>query len=264
MTRLDDATAALRGATGDADDPLATRDRVLASVARRGAARRQLLALTTVAAILLSTGAVGWAWRTGRIERAVSAARGDLPLLAPAPPAPAVPPVSGTPAVPPVSGAPAVPPVSGTPAVPPVSGPAAAPAVPPVSGTVSGTPAVPPVSGTPAVPAVSGPAAGPAVPPVSGKRRGAAERYRRAHELHFRGGDAAAAVAAWDAYLASAGDDALVLEARYNRAIALVRAGRLDEARDALAPFAAGAVTPAGYRQREAAALLERIAERAR
>src|SRR5207248_7414349 len=69
------------------------------------------------------------------------------------------------------------------------------------------------------------------------------DAYARAHALHFRGGDPAAALAAWDAYLAIApgGPRAgLVLEARWNRAICLVRLRRRDAALVAPPPFADG------------------------
>jgi hypothetical protein len=86
--------------------------------------------------------------------------------------------------------------------------------------------------------------------------------YRAAHELHFHGDDVAAALAAWDAYLAASPHGAFAVEARYNRAVCLVRLDRLAEARTALAPFAAGEVAPAGYRRDEAARLIERIDRR--
>jgi len=67
------------------------------------------------------------------------------------------------------------------------------------------------------------------------------------------------ALTAWDAYLAAAPRGQLAPEARYNRALSLVRLGRIAEARAALAPFANG---PAGgYRRAEAAALLERLSD---
>lgn len=78
--------------------------------------------------------------------------------------------------------------------------------------------------------------------------------YQRAHELHFRKHDFAAALAAWDVYLASTASGPLSLEARYNRAICLTRLGRTAEARGALLPFARGDY--GGYRQAEASALL--------
>ena len=49
----------------------------------------------------------------------------------------------------------------------------------------------------------------------------------------------------------------LVLEARYNRALCLVRLGRTAEARAALLPFADG--TLAHYRQAEARALIRAL-----
>lgn len=81
--------------------------------------------------------------------------------------------------------------------------------------------------------------------------------YAAAHAAHFVDRDAAAALRAWDAYLAAYPDGRLALEARYNRALTLVRLGRLAEARTALAPFAQGAL--GGYRQREARSLLEAL-----
>jgi len=84
--------------------------------------------------------------------------------------------------------------------------------------------------------------------------------YRRAHDLHFHGGEPAATLAAWDAYLAAEPDGRFSVEARYNRAILLIRLGRYAEARAALEPFARGEVEPAGYRQTEAGRLVERLA----
>jgi hypothetical protein len=83
--------------------------------------------------------------------------------------------------------------------------------------------------------------------------------YRKAHELHFHGGDAAKALAAWDEYLKAAPSGRFASEARYNRAIDLIELGRMAEARRALQPFARGEVEPAGYHQDDAAKLLARI-----
>ncbi len=83
------------------------------------------------------------------------------------------------------------------------------------------------------------------------------QRYETAHHAHFVIGDAQAALAAWDAYLAYAPDGRFALEARYNRALCLVRLQRWQEAQDALAPFASGA--HGNYRRKEASALLSRI-----
>jgi len=80
--------------------------------------------------------------------------------------------------------------------------------------------------------------------------------YRLAHEAHFVSHDYARALAGWDAYLKAAPGGRLATEARYNRAICLLRLGRDDEARRALQPFASGMI---GYRQTEARELLEEL-----
>jgi hypothetical protein len=80
--------------------------------------------------------------------------------------------------------------------------------------------------------------------------------YQEAHRAHFVRKDYAAALAAWDRYLAL-GAVTFRPEARYNRAIALIRLGRRDEARAALLPFATGEY--GGYRAEEARRLLEML-----
>ena len=84
------------------------------------------------------------------------------------------------------------------------------------------------------------------------------ELYREAHRAHFVQRDPRAALEAWDRYLAAYPRGNFTLEARYNRALCLVRLGRHDAARQALAPFAAGEVS-GGYRRTEASALLEAL-----
>lgn len=79
--------------------------------------------------------------------------------------------------------------------------------------------------------------------------------YRAAHDRHFRGGDPSGAVAAWDAYLAAAPRGRFAPEARFNRAVALLRAGRRAEGLAALEPFARGSF--GGYRQADAQKLLD-------
>ena len=81
--------------------------------------------------------------------------------------------------------------------------------------------------------------------------------YREAHRLHFSAHDPARALAAWDRYLASAPNGRFATEARYNRAICLVRLGRRDEAKSALAPFAGGAYGT--YRKDSAEALVQSL-----
>jgi len=82
--------------------------------------------------------------------------------------------------------------------------------------------------------------------------------FRRAMKLH----DAKdrRAIAAWDDFLRVAPKSPLALEARYNRALGLVRADRSREAKAALAPFANG--EHGSYRKREAAQLLEALIDR--
>jgi TolA-binding protein len=80
--------------------------------------------------------------------------------------------------------------------------------------------------------------------------------YRLAHEAHFSSHDYARALPAWEAYLRAAPSGRLATEARYNRAICLLRLGRNEEARKALQPFAMGMM---GYRQNEAQQLLDEL-----
>jgi TolA-binding protein len=77
-----------------------------------------------------------------------------------------------------------------------------------------------------------------------------------AHEAHFTSHDYARALTGWNAYLRAAPNGRLATEARYNRAICLLRLGRDAEARQALEPFASGKM---GYRQNEARDLLEEL-----
>lgn len=81
--------------------------------------------------------------------------------------------------------------------------------------------------------------------------------YRRAHRLHFVERNPRAALAAWDRYLSSEPRGRFALEARYNRAITLVRLGRRQAAIAALRPFADGVYR--GYRQREARQLISAL-----
>jgi hypothetical protein len=81
--------------------------------------------------------------------------------------------------------------------------------------------------------------------------------YREAHRRHFAEGNPAAALGAWDRYLAAAPSGRFAVEARYNRAICLVRLGRRDEALRALEPFASGAY--GAYRQSSARSLVQSL-----
>jgi hypothetical protein len=78
--------------------------------------------------------------------------------------------------------------------------------------------------------------------------------YRAAHRAQFEARDYAAAAAAWERYLEAAPNGTFAPEARWSRAIALVRLGRNAEAANALEPFARGDYGP--YRRDEARSLL--------
>jgi hypothetical protein len=98
-------------------------------------------------------------------------------------------------------------------------------------------------------------ASSPATAPVTSDRQ--QSLYATAHRAHFVEQDAAGALRGWDAYLAAYPGGRFALEARYNRAISLVRLGRREEAASALSPFARG--ENGGYRQSEARALLDAL-----
>jgi hypothetical protein len=106
------------------------------------------------------------------------------------------------------------------------------------------------------------PAAAAGEPAPDSTEPSAEERaYRRAHLAHFGGGPPAEALRLWDAYLAAYPRGALAPEARYNRAVCLVRLSRFDDAARALRSFADGAV--GGYRQYDAGVLLDWMATQA-
>jgi hypothetical protein len=111
------------------------------------------------------------------------------------------------------------------------------------------------VSGSASVSASASPSTSLAEPSLAA----APDLYRAAHQLHFHGKDPGAALAAWDDYLASSPSGRFAIEARYNRAMSLVRLRRYRDAITALQPFARGEIMPSGYRQVEAQRLVERI-----
>jgi hypothetical protein len=240
----------------------ATRVRVMASLERRGRGRNKRVVVAAVLATI-GTGTLSWAAATGRMQRVLEAITeptdaGVQPWYGP--PTPARDAVAtkqrghrGG-----------------------VEVAVAEPAPPPVVEAPLQTTTTPELIPVPEGATAVDPAPAPAPPPPRPARRpvkkpevvdDAVDRdlYRRAHELHFHGGDAATALAAWDRYLAERPAGRFAIEARWNRALVLFRLDRRDDARAALAPFADGSVEPAGYRQRDARELLgmlERDAER--
>jgi hypothetical protein len=231
---VEDLIGAVRAEDGD-DPELAalTQLRVRRSLEVRVRRGHQLAGLLTAAAILCG-GTVSWALATGHVSALWSPAPSVM-QDEPAPPPPVVKPPAVKPALPVITArAPLVPP----PVVPVPDPPAIAVVAPPPR---------------PELPHPAPTHTAPALAPVEAL-------YRRAHDLHFHGGDPAATLAAWDAYLAAEPNGRFSVDARYNRALLLIRLARYAEARDALAPFARGEVAPAGYRQSEAEQLVDRLA----
>jgi len=97
----------------------------------------------------------------------------------------------------------------------------------------------------------------PGASPAPPEDEGTLALYRKARKLHFVDQNPGAALAAWDEYLAAEPKGPLAVDARYDRALCLVRLGRKTEARAALQPFAQG--TYGSYRQDEAKRLLEAL-----
>lgn len=85
------------------------------------------------------------------------------------------------------------------------------------------------------------------------------ELFSRAHRTHFDGGTSSQALRHWDDYLAAYPHGRFVPEARFNRALTLIRLGQLTQARGVLERFARGDFGAA--RRTQAAELLELIAD---
>lgn len=221
------ATRALRdvGETSPAE-AAATRRRVLSAVRPRAAARVAVLRVVLpAAAVIVSSVALAAPGGIPGVWRAIERRFSDSP--------PAAPPASGQSSATPVW------------TREPVSGRAREST--PIAPTST---AIAPMSPTTVVAA---PRPGASAPPKLSKDEDLA-LYRQAHSLHFGAQDALRAILAWDDYLRRSPGGRFATEAHYNRAMCLVRLGRTDEARRALALFANGAF--GGYRKSEAAALL--------
>jgi type IV secretory pathway VirB10-like protein len=215
----------------DGNDPAlaaATQQRLRRSLETRERSRHQLAGVV-IAVAILSVGTMSWALATGQVAS----------LWAPAPP----PPPRKVEVVPP-------PPKRPPPSHSIVTAPRPTPQPVPEQVPPPEPPAPPPIA----------PRREPAPAPAPTAVEPVEVLYRRAHQLHFHGGSAEAALAGWDAYLAAEPDGRFSVDARYNRAIALIRLRRYAAAHAALLPFARGEVEPAGYRQTEAEQLVQRLA----
>jgi hypothetical protein len=218
------------GSLDDRDQAGDRAEQTLARVVTRVRRRARLRRTLTVVGLQVGLATFGfgaWAAASGRLSSLIEEIRSAVTAPAAAPPAPRRP-------------------TRRTALVPPAPLPAAPTAEPP-SAPIRRKPARAP--------------AAPALDPIPNDGQDPADeqdqnvRYREAHQAHFVKRDFAAAVTAWDRYLALPRPGRLALEARYNRAIALYRLGRRDEAAHALKPFADGDYGP--YRQAEARALLQ-------
>lgn len=267
---LRQAADALREETRDADDGARfTRARVMASLQQREHRRRTRLALLVPLAACFAA-ATAWGTVSGRAATWVSSVSQALGIEVTAPPKP--------------SSKPAVKRGPKQPAPEKSSAPPALEVPPPATTEVEASePAPSPESVAPREPApvrqpapkpersrndspAPAPSVSPAPPSEEGPRSNgldisdrAHELYRVAHRSHFVDHDYASALRAWDAYLSEAPGGRFVLEARYNRALCLVRLGQTDAARAALTPFADGKF--GAYRQNEARALLDALAK---
>ena len=255
---LSRAARALREETaGDDASARFTRSRIMASVHEDRVKRRTRWAfLAPIAATFIAASAYGSA--TGKTHEAMLVLVRALGIHRSEAPATVLPRrSSATPAAkaalaptPPATPAAASPPEPEAP--PAVLLPPAAPTSTPPVGLRRAEPAGPAPTTTAAAPSHSLPGVGgaAAADPTF-------ELYRAAHQAHFADRDYGRALTAWGAYLKAAPNGALVPEARYNRALCLVRLHRNDEARAALKPFATGQYGT--YRREDAERLLSAL-----
>lgn len=238
--------------TYDGESPQADATLERALFKTRKDSKRRFVRWTLIpiaAALVVST---AWASATGHLPRAIDEAL--HPTHAPPVATPSVVALAAPPPAQPVEEAP--PPSVSTQA--PQA--AAAPPPPPSSPTPAPTSAQLPVQPSvvvsappPAVPVAVIPAPQPSAADPN------APLFAEAHRLHFTEHDPAKAIPAWDRYLQAAPNGRFVPEAKYNRALAMIRVGRRAEAITELTAFAQGKY--GNYRKQEAEALLEALAK---
>jgi hypothetical protein len=244
---LGDAFRAVRDTyDGASDQSTTTLHRALFRTRTRER-RRSFARWVVLPAAAVLVASTAWAGVTGRLTPAV---RSMLDALHDERPAP----VSVLPPAPEPPPAPVAP---NAPEPEPEPEPAPAPVAPRDDVPTLVPSASPPVTARPG-PAVTAPPAAPAAPTASAADPHAA-LFAEAHRLHFTDRDPARALDAWDRYLAVAPNGRFAPEARYNRALTLVRLGRRTEAQAELAAFATG--TYGEYRRAEAKALLDGLAQ---
>lgn len=263
---LRDSFTALREIhSGSNEDRAAATRRAILLRAMKERRRRAIvvrLALPLAAVLAVST---AWAAATGRLPRIYTALLETLHLAPPH----EHPTTASTPTTASFTNGRSVapPPLDTNPlAAPPPSAsdePAASPVSSPVAmGTFGRSP--PPPAPTSRTTTVASPPTSPPSSTASSAVTTTVDReeslYRTAHEAHFVTRDSSRALGAWDAYLAAYPQGRFAPEARYNRAISLVRLNRRDEAKNALRPFADGKEV-GGYRQREAKDLLDAMGD---
>ena len=236
---LKEATRALHEETADdGGDGRFTRARVMASLHQGKVKRRTRLAFILPIAACLAAG-TAWGAATGRLPAMFHAITEAVSYRSkpPAPKQGALQPAPSQKPAPVAEDVPPPPSVEAAPA-PGVAAPAVKPEVAKAEPSGSAAKATPAPSSSAAFQDADG------------------DLYRLAHEAHFTAHDYGRALTGWDAYLQAAPNGRFATEARYNRAICLLRLGRDTEARQALEPFASGKM---GYRQTEARELLDEL-----
>jgi hypothetical protein len=264
---LEQATRALRETTSEPQPRSGlTRARLLESAEKRYTPRRVGIlrwVVAIVAALAASTALARVAQYWPEIKRVIAPESGVRSNAAPhqkkpAPkPAPAVAPSQPSAAGAPALEAPAVmQPASAPPAL------ATAPALPKKrTAPVHRAKPMPheqptPVPAVEPAPAPTAVAAAPPTPTATPAPESAElALFRRAQRLHLARDPRA--LSAWDDFLRVAGEGALAPEAKYNRALCLIRLGRAADAKRALTPFAGGEY--GNYRRAEAKSLIDAI-----
>lgn len=252
---LADAFRSVREAydgTNEAADLTLQRALLRTRARERKQRRARWIVLPVAAALAAST---AWAGVTGRLAPALDALLGALHDGRSVPASSAARATAPAPSATPPEGVRATPPEG----VRALTGPLPRSIEP--GSTVAGDHAIPRAARADTAPSVSAATESSAPLAPSAPEDPNAALLAEAHRLHFTERDPARALVAWDRYLAAAPRGRFVPEARYNRALALVRLGRRAEAEEELSTFAAGAY--GAYRRDEAKALLDALAGRA-